>query len=94
MRTKYQNSVISAYYDNLDTIMLGKLSELVTELYLAETKKKSEQLWQRVHKAMLKLKIKPAIIEHIMTKHSVEILAKNLQDWLAVKKNPAPNRRK
>ena len=28
----------------------------------------------------------PAIIEHIMKKRSVEILAKNLQDWLANKK--------
>jgi hypothetical protein len=34
---------------------------------------------------MLKLKIPPAITDHIMEKKDVEILAKNLQDWLTKK---------
>ena len=80
--SQYQQGVISGYYNNLDTIMLGKLSELVTELYLADTKAKKDRLWQRAHKAMIKLKVRPAMIEHIMQKEDVEILAKNLQDWL------------
>ena len=79
--SQYQKSVISGYYGNLDTIMLQKLSELVTELYLADTKAKKDRLWQRAEKAMVKLKIPPAIIDHIMEKQDVEILAKNLQDW-------------
>lgn len=85
-RSKYQKQVISRYYDNLDTIMLNKLGELVTELYLADTPAKQDKLWQRAHKAMVKLKVPPAIIDHIMKKTDVEILAKNLQDWLARKK--------
>lgn len=85
-RSAYQKEVISRYYDNLDTIMLQKLGELVTELYLADTAAKKERLWQRAHKAMVKLKVPPAIINHIMQKRNVEILAKNLQDWLAKQK--------
>jgi len=84
--TEYQKSVISGYYRNLDTIMLGKLSEMVGELYLAGAEAdedKQKRLWQRVHKAMLKLNIPPAIIDHIMEKRDVKILAKNLQDWLS-----------
>jgi hypothetical protein len=81
--SSYQKDVISRYYKNLDTLMLKKLSELVTDLYLAETPAKADKLWQRAHKAMQNLKIPPAIINHIMQKKSVEILAKNLQDWLA-----------
>jgi hypothetical protein len=84
-RSSYQNKVISNYYQNLDSIMLGKIGELVTELYLAETDAKSKQLWQRVEKAMVKLKVSPAIMTHIMTKKSPEILAKNLQGWLKQK---------
>ncbi len=80
-RSTYQNEVISRYYDNLDTIMLQKLGELVTDLYLADTPAKQERLWQRANKAMIKLKAPPAIINHIMQKRNVEILAKNLQDW-------------
>ncbi len=86
MRSDHQKSVISGYYDNLDTIMLNKLSELVSELYLAETTAKKERLWQRAEKAMIKLKIKPAIIDHIMQKRDAQILAKNLQEWHASKK--------
>lgn len=82
----YQKAVISRYYDNLDTIMLAKLGELVTELYLADTTTKKERLWQRARKAMKKLKVPTAIIDHIMEKKSVEILAKNLQDWLRKEK--------
>ncbi len=83
--SQYQKSVISGYYDNLDTIMLQKLSELVTELYLADTKARKDRLWQRAHKAMVKLKVPPVIVDHIMKKQDVEILAKNLQDWLGNK---------
>ncbi len=85
-RSAYQKEVISRYYDNLDTIMLQKLGELVTELYLADTPAKKERLWQRANKAMVKLKVPTAIIDHIMQKRNVEILAKNLKDWLANKK--------
>ncbi len=109
--TEYQKSVISGYYRNLDTIMLGKLSEMVSELYLADAQAaenagaavrsqasraesrdlldpKQDRLWQRVHKAMLKLNIPPAIIDHIMDKRDVKILAKNLQDWVARASRP------
>jgi hypothetical protein len=84
--SEYQKAVISGYYNNLDTIMLQKLSELVTELYLADSQAKKDQLWQRAYKAMVKIRVPPAIIDHIMQKKDVEILAKNLQDWLSYKK--------
>ena len=78
----YQKEVISRYYEKIDAIMLSNLQELVSKLYLAKTEAKRAQLWDRVHKAMLKLKVKPGIIEHIMNKKDVVILAKNLEDWL------------
>ncbi len=78
----YQKKVISKYYDRLDVLMLQKLQELVSELYLADTDAKRKRLWERVHKAMLNLNLPSALLEHIMGKKDVEILAKNLQDWL------------
>ena len=80
--SNYQQKVISNYYENLDAIMLTKLQEIVTDLYLAETKAKSDRLWDRAQKAMTKLKIKPNIMKHIMDKRDVMILAKNVEDWL------------
>jgi hypothetical protein len=84
--SQYQKAVISGYYSNLDTIMLQKLSELVSELYLADSQVKQDRLWQRVHKAMVNIRVPPAIINHIMQKKDVVILAKNLQDWLSYKR--------
>jgi len=78
----YQKKVITKYYNHLDILMLQKLQELVSELYLADSEAKQNRLWERVHKAMVNLKVPPEIMEHIMGKRDVEILARNLQDWL------------
>jgi len=80
--SSYQRDVISRYYDNLDAIALGRLQELVGRLYLADSEAKQTRLWERAQKAMVTLKIKPAIIEHIMNKKDVTVLAKNIEDWL------------
>ena len=81
-RTNYQNKVISRYYENLDTITLTKLQELVTELYLAETPTQKDRLWLRVEKALTKMKVSPAIAVHLLEKKDVRLLAENLNDWL------------
>jgi len=80
--SEHQRKIISKYYSNLDTLMLQKLQALVSELYLADTDKKEDRLWQRVQQAMENLKIPSPIMEHILRARDVEILAKNLQEWL------------
>jgi uncharacterized protein YaaW (UPF0174 family) len=80
--SEYQQSVISKYYSHLDTLMLQKLQALVSELYLADSDKKKDRLWKRVQQAMENLKIPSPIMEHILGTRDVEVLAKNLQDWL------------
>jgi len=80
--SKHQKKIIDRYYENLDTIMLTKLQELATELYLAESSKKQDRLWDRVGKAMANIGVPPEIRTHILTKRSPEILAKNIEDWL------------
>lgn len=79
--TKYQQKVINNYYQNIDTIALQRLQEMITELYLVETDKKKEALWQRVHKAMINIKVHPDIINHIMTRRDVQVLARNVEQW-------------
>jgi len=80
--SSYQRDVISRYYDNVEAITLARLQELVGQLYLAESEAKQARLWERAQKAMVRLKIKPAIIEHITNKKDVVVLAKNIEDWL------------
>jgi len=80
--SSYQKKLIERYYDNRDAIMLGKLQELASELFLADTDKKRERLWERVEQAMKQLKVKDAIAAHILSKRDPAILAKNVEDWL------------
>jgi len=80
--SEHQQNIISRYYTQLDTIMLHKLQTLVSELYVADSDARKDRLWQRVHKAMMKLNVPQPIVEHIMAGRDVEILAKNLQEWL------------
>jgi len=77
----YQKAVIGGYYRNLDGIMLQKVAELVSELYVAETEAKKDRLWQRVGSALVNLKIPPDITGHILATRDVQVLAKNLQEW-------------
>jgi len=79
--TQHQQGIISHYYSQLDTIMLTKLQELVSELYMADTDAKKKRLWDRAHKAMIQLKAPAQIVEHIMATRDVQVLAKNVQEW-------------
>jgi len=80
--TPHQRDVIARYYENLDTIMLQKLQELVSDLFLAETAAKRERLWGRVDTAMKNLKVPASLHAHIMKRRDVQVLAENLKDWL------------
>jgi len=80
--SNYQKKVISRYYENLDTIALTRLQELVSELYLADSEKKRTKLWERVAQAMDKLAVPEPIKRHMVTSRDVKVLARNLEEWL------------
>jgi len=86
--TRHQKKIIERYYDRRDEIMLTKLQEIVTELYLAETDAKGAQLWKRAEKAMKALKVPDTIIQHIRTQAKPEVLAKNVRKWLQDARKP------
>jgi hypothetical protein len=72
--TRHQQGIIKRYYQNFDRIQVQKLSELVTELYLAEGKKK-EKLWQTAATAMQKLEVPQKRIDHILAKKDAALVA-------------------
>ncbi len=83
--TRYQKKLIERYYDQRESIMLARLQELVSELYVADTDKQRDRLWGRVEKAMKQLGVKDTIARHILEKRDPKVLALNIEDWL---KNP------
>lgn len=80
--SSHQQKIIKNYYQNLSSISVQKLQELVTDLYLALNTKKEDKLWIAVEKAMVKLEIPKTIISHIMEKRNVEVLANHVTKWL------------
>jgi hypothetical protein len=74
-RSAYQERIIKNYYQNMEAISLQKLSELVTDLYLAEGKKRVA-LWERIAGALEKLKVAPSRIEHVVKQDNPALVAK------------------
>ncbi len=72
--TPYQQKIIKNYYANIDKVSLQRLSELVTELYLAEGKKKAK-LWETAAATMKKLEVPESRIAHILQKADVTLIA-------------------
>ena len=82
--SSYQDRIIRRYYQNQDAIMLQKLGDMVTDLYLAEGKAK-DRLWKRLAAALKNLKIPNAQIDHIVRSDN-PTLAANLLKKLLEKK--------
>jgi hypothetical protein len=72
--TRHQQGIIKRYYQNLDKIQLQRLSELVTDLYLADGKKR-DKLWASAATTMKKLELPEQRIDHLVGKKDVALLA-------------------
>lgn len=81
-RSKYQDKIIKNYYENRDAIALQRLSELVTELYLAEGKAR-EKKWKSVTGALEKLKIPATRIEHLVKQNNPSLVARLVEELMA-----------
>jgi hypothetical protein len=76
--TAYQQKVIKRYYDQADNVGYQQLSELVTEIYLAEGKK-ADALWKRVEKALAKVQIDEKMRQHVLETRDPAVLANVLK---------------
>ncbi len=83
-RTKHQQKIIKNYYENRDAISLQRLSELVTELYLAEGKARERQ-WKSIRGTLEKLKIPASRIDHLVKQDNPSLVAKLVEELLAKK---------
>ncbi|WP_299460706.1 hypothetical protein, partial [uncultured Gimesia sp.] len=77
--SNYQKDVIKRYYDNRESIDQQKLSELCTNLFLTEGKKK-EKLWEKAREIMERLNVPPSRINHVLKSADPAVLAEVVQD--------------
>ncbi len=72
--SRTQRKIIDRYYDNIDTITLTKLQELVSDLFLAEGKK-AETLWKRAEALLAKTDARSSDVREAIEKRDVSKFA-------------------
>ena len=89
--TNYQKKVIQRYYEHRDEQDEQKLAELVTNLYLAEGKKRAK-LWEQARTYMERIRVPQSRIDHILKSADPAILAAVVQELQAgtLKRAPQP----
>jgi hypothetical protein len=71
--TPNQQKIVGRYYDNFEAIKIQKLSELATEIYLAEGKK-HDRLWKQVGEILVALKVPQAQADHVVAQKNPAVL--------------------
>ena len=79
----YQQKIIKRYYDNQDTIQSQRLAELVTDLYLAEGKKR-QRVWKSIVAALEKLKVPQSRIDHLLKQDNPALVAEIVKEIQSV----------
>jgi hypothetical protein len=77
--TPHQQKIIKRYYDNQNAIQRQRLAELVSELFLAEGKKK-ERLWSSAATAMKKLGVPQSRIAHVLKQANPTLVAEVVKE--------------
>ena len=75
----YQKKIIKRFYDNREDIDARRLSEITSDLYLAEGKKK-DRLWKQAAEAMERLNVPKSRVEHVLKTANPAILAEVVND--------------
>ena len=83
-KSTYQDRAIRNYYQNQDAIMVQRLGELVSELYLAEGKARA-RLWDRAARAMKNLGVPASRIEHVVQSDNPSLVANLVKELTAGK---------
>jgi hypothetical protein len=77
--TKYQQTIVRNYYANLDTALLQRLGERVTDLYLADGKKRTK-LWDGIVVSLAKLGVPQSRIDQLRASDDARRLAALVQE--------------
>ena len=80
-RTPHQDKIIRRYYQNQDQILIQRLGDLVTDLYLAEGKNRV-RLWKRTAEILEKLKIPSDRLQHVCQSDNPALVAEVLKELL------------
>ena len=71
-----QQGIVKRYYEHQETIQSTKLSEIVSDLWLADTDKARTKLWGRAQMALMRLGVDANRVASVVRDRDLEELAK------------------
>lgn len=71
----YQQKIVRRFYEHRGTILVGKLAELVSEIYLASSDKVATRHWKAAGEWMVKAGVDPADAREVVENRRIEDLA-------------------
>ena len=77
--TPHQQKIIKRYYSNQEALQHQRLAELVSELYLAQGKKR-QRAWEAAASAMQKLGLPQSRIEHLIRQDNPALIAEVVKE--------------
>lgn len=78
--TPYQQAIVRRHYQYQDAAAAQRLSELVSEIYLATTAKQADKLWKSVETYLAKTPAQPDRIARIVQSRDAKDLARLVSD--------------
>jgi len=77
--TPHQQKIIKRYYANRVAISFQRLSELVSDLYVSEGKKR-QRVWKAIANALVKLGLPQSRIEHLLKQDNPSLVAEVIKE--------------
>jgi len=73
--SRHQQGIVKRYYEHHETIQTNKLSELVSELWLAEGEASQAKLWGRAQTALMRLGLDARQVADVVNRRDLKALA-------------------
>lgn len=75
----YQKGIVKRYYEHKETIQANRLSEIVSELWLAEDSAGKSKLWKRAEQILKNAGVKTSTVRQVVGRRDEKMLAELVQ---------------
>ena len=74
--SRQQQGIVKRYYEHHDTIQSHKLSQIVSDLWLADDEKDKLKLWGMAQTALMRMGLDATMVANVVNKRDFEALAR------------------
>jgi hypothetical protein len=86
--TPYQQGIVKRFFAHRDSVLVTRLSEAVSELYVCDSDKKREKLWKSALDTMTRAGVDAGDVESLAASRDLKVLAGIVTELQAMPKLP------